>query len=290
MKHLRVFFAFIRKWNRAFGANGLFMAANSLTFRMMLSVFPTLIVILTALTGLNLSYGIILRGAQSVLPESVMSIFLTFLHDMEESASPNLFSLALLLAVFYSSAGFYSLIVGIRKAFNFGMNFKCIVKMRLFSVLLVVICACFTVVYLYALILSENVLTFLQSYSIFKDTNKIANSTAVIIGMGAIVIFTVISYRIALEHKVRMLAYIPGIVYTLVLSYLACFVFGFYLRHFAMYSMVYGSISTVFVFCIWLNIIALIILHGSQLNALLFYMTLNREKMKREKELSEMKQ
>jgi membrane protein len=46
--------------------------------------------------------------------------------------------------------------------------------------------------------------------------------------------------------------------------------FGFYVRHFAEYSLFYGSLATAIVMLIWLYIISLIILIGAEFNAILY--------------------
>ena len=46
--------------------------------------------------------------------------------------------------------------------------------------------------------------------------------------------------------------------------------FGFYVRHFAQYSLFYGSLAAAIVLLVWLYIISLIILIGAEFNAILF--------------------
>ena len=46
--------------------------------------------------------------------------------------------------------------------------------------------------------------------------------------------------------------------------------FGFYVRHFAQYSLFYGSLAAAIVLLVWLYIISLIILLGAEFNAILF--------------------
>ena len=46
--------------------------------------------------------------------------------------------------------------------------------------------------------------------------------------------------------------------------------FGFYVRHFAQYSLFYGSLTAAIVLLVWLYIISLIILLGAEFNAILY--------------------
>jgi membrane protein len=46
--------------------------------------------------------------------------------------------------------------------------------------------------------------------------------------------------------------------------------FGYYVRHFAQYSLFYGSLAASIVLLVWLYIISLIILIGAEFNATLY--------------------
>jgi membrane protein len=46
--------------------------------------------------------------------------------------------------------------------------------------------------------------------------------------------------------------------------------FGYYVRHFAQYSLFYGSLATAIVLLVWLYIISLIVLIGAEFNAILY--------------------
>lgn len=43
--------------------------------------------------------------------------------------------------------------------------------------------------------------------------------------------------------------------------------FNIYISHFSRYNIVYGSIGTLFVFALWINIFSYVLLLGGQINA-----------------------
>ncbi len=63
---------------------------------------------------------------------------------------------------------------------------------------------------------------------------------------------------------------LPGASLATAVWFPATLVFGWYVSHFAEYSLLYGSLATAIVLLVWLYIISVIVLVGAEFNALLF--------------------
>jgi len=61
---------------------------------------------------------------------------------------------------------------------------------------------------------------------------------------------------------------LPGASLATVLWFASTLVFGFYLRHFANYDVIYGSVATAIALLIWLYIVSMVVLIGAEFNAL----------------------
>jgi membrane protein len=61
---------------------------------------------------------------------------------------------------------------------------------------------------------------------------------------------------------------LPGASLATVLWFASTLVFGFYLRHFANYDVIYGSVATAIALLIWLYIVSVVVLIGAEFNAL----------------------
>src|SRR3954464_850418 len=77
-------------------------------------------------------------------------------------------------------------------------------------------------------------------------------------------------YHHAVPRTKRWHSVLPGAVLATGLWFPATLGFGFYVRHFAQYSLFYGSLAAAIVLLVWLYIISLIILIGAEFNAILF--------------------
>ena len=61
---------------------------------------------------------------------------------------------------------------------------------------------------------------------------------------------------------------LPGAALATVLWFVSTVVFGVYLRHFANYDVIYGSVATAIALLIWLYIVSMVVLIGAEFNAL----------------------
>ena len=52
--------------------------------------------------------------------------------------------------------------------------------------------------------------------------------------------------------------------------FIVTMLFGFYLQHYADYSVIYGSLGVAIALLVWMYLISLVILIGAEFNAILF--------------------
>lgn len=77
-------------------------------------------------------------------------------------------------------------------------------------------------------------------------------------------------YHHAIPRTKRWHSVLPGAGLATGLWFPATVGFGYYVRHFAQYSLFYGSLAAAIVLLVWLYIISVIILVGAEFNAVLF--------------------
>lgn len=77
-------------------------------------------------------------------------------------------------------------------------------------------------------------------------------------------------YHNAVPRTLRWHTVLPGAALATAIWFPTTIGFGWYVRHFAEYSLFYGSLATAIVLLIWLYIISVIVLVGAEFNALLY--------------------
>jgi membrane protein len=60
---------------------------------------------------------------------------------------------------------------------------------------------------------------------------------------------------------------LPGAIFAAVLWFPATMLFGWYVRVYATYTVVYGSLSAAIALLVWLYIVSVIVLFGAEMNA-----------------------
>ncbi len=77
-------------------------------------------------------------------------------------------------------------------------------------------------------------------------------------------------YHNAVPRTLRWHTVLPGAALATAVWFPATMGFGWYVRHFAEYSIYYGSLATAIVLLVWLFIMSVIVLVGAEFNALLY--------------------
>lgn len=77
-------------------------------------------------------------------------------------------------------------------------------------------------------------------------------------------------YHNAVPRTQRWHSVLPGAGLATAIWFPATIAFGWYVRHFAEYSLFYGSLATAIVLLVWMYIISIIVLIGAEFNAQLF--------------------
>jgi len=67
---------------------------------------------------------------------------------------------------------------------------------------------------------------------------------------------------------------LPGATLATTMWFLVTMLFGWYLQHYADYSVIYGSLGVAITLLVWMYLVSLVILIGSEFNAILFPRTM----------------
>ena len=77
-------------------------------------------------------------------------------------------------------------------------------------------------------------------------------------------------YHNAVPRTLKWHTVLPGAVLATAVWFPTTFAFGYYVRHYAPYSLFYGSLATPIVLLVWLYIMSVIVLVGAEFNALVY--------------------
>lgn len=249
--------------------NDLYTQANAMTFSMILAMCPILIVAIASLRFFDINFSNYIVGLVGAMPVEVRNIINDVVVDVFQTKHVSLLSTSAVIALYSASSGFVSMIRGINRMYNKDVNTGFIVT-RILSIILVLIFILLIVISFILVFFGSTISNFLVSLGVkwfipsFMHT-IILSLLYVSIG----VIYIIIIHKLAVDNSIPVKNIIPGAIFIIAAWLIASNVFVFCINNFYRYSLLYGSIGTIFVLTLWINIFCYVILIGSQINAIL---------------------
>lgn len=252
--------------------NELINLASELTYKLLLATFPMLIALIAVLGAINIDPQYIAISIGEAIPDDVLSVIMRFFESLQAippSESKGVIPYSLIFAIVSASSGFFAVIRGINKTYG-TTDERGIIVDWIISVGLVIVFTITIVTILIVFIFGGRIIDFVARHGIVLPQIDLLYVFLFGVIATLIVLFVVMFiYKIASAKKLSFRSTVPGAVFTLFFWGVSSMIFNFYVDNFSKVSLIYGSIGSVLLYILWLNIIAFILLVGSQLNAIL---------------------
>lgn len=242
--------------------------AGAISWGFFLSLFPFLLFLLSLLPNLphyeKLLFYIFEVFLPNVLPENALFDVSLYL---QETILPNLKSLngfTLPFALFFATNGTMSLINGFNENSDLQRG---VVKEYLVSLVITLAFSVLIILTLFGIYYSEVVLKlFTPEYNISWFVNNLSR----IIGFISFPLFYFILlsllYWVGCLKMTAWKQAVPGALFTTCLFVLLTYLFAIYVANFTRYNVLYGSIGTIILLMVWINVNIILILLGNELN------------------------
>lgn len=244
----------------------LFERAAAISFNLMLAIPPSLIFLASLVPFFpidNIESGII-HAIQNYIPaEEISGKIIHVVKDFLNTKRRDLLSFGLLFSIIYSSNG----LMGIMRAFDRDSDmrkFRTAFNRRLKAIWLTVVLMILFLVVIALLILQSNVLNYLIEQFTMSVTliKMVTNLTLGII----IFLMVCIIYRFCPSLYTRVRFFNLGAFISTLLIWGISSIFIYLSSNFIQYDQVYGSLGTILMSLVWINIIAILILLGFEIN------------------------
>ncbi|WP_051190390.1 YihY/virulence factor BrkB family protein [Kaistella palustris] len=242
--------------------------AASISWSFFLSLFPFILFLLSLLPYLphydKLQFYIFEVLMHNVFPAHIQQDVSGYIHDFILPNMKNISNLTIIFAMIFAVNGTHSLING----FNLNTNLRRgVVKEYLVSFFITIAFVVLVIASLLGVYYSEVVL---KLFTPQINISWFVDNMSKIIGFISFPIFYFI--LLALFYWVGCLKIttfkqaIPGAILTTVLFVLLTYFFAIYVKDFARYNVLYGSIGSIILVMVWVNINIILILLGNELN------------------------
>jgi len=254
--------------------------AAQLTYYLLLSFFPFLLLLLSMLGYSDLKSTDVLVYLSKVIPKSTFDLVYNTVMSVFDSKSGNLISLSIIGVMMSGSSGFRAIIKGLNKAYDEKETrpyWEILVISILFMIGLAMVIIAAVALVVFGQMIGGIIVARLHVSSKFLLNWDIIRYLVTLIGM----VFTFASlYHFTPCRRLTWREVMPGATFSTLGWLLSSLAFAYYVNNFNNYSSVYGGIGAVIVLMLWLYITSIIILLGGEINALLAFEREGKQKPK----------
>lgn len=248
--------------------NQLGKQAAAISWAFFLSLFPFILFMLSLLPYLphydKLQFYIFEVLMPRILPENILQDITGYIQRVIVPNLKSLNNITILLSLIFGTNGTHSLINGFNQNTELKRNFF---KEYLIAILITIAFTALIVLTFLGIYYSEVVLKlFTPSY----DISWFVNNLSKIIGYVSFPLFYFILlslfYWVGCLKITAWKEAVPGAIFTSLLFFLLTYIFAVYLKNFTRYNVFYGSIGSILIFMVWININIILMLLGNELN------------------------
>jgi membrane protein len=245
--------------------------ANSMAFVFFLALFPSIIVLFTLLayTPLYDNFDVVLSEAiERIMPGKAGNMLFETIQDVATRQRSGLLSFGFLLAIWFASNGMLTMMDGFEKDHHTTFRKRSLLEKRLIAIQLTFLVGLVLIGAVVFVILGNTIMSFVFEYVHLDLLTKLS----VFFFRWVVVIllfyagFSTI-YRYGAATRRRIPFFNPGSLLATFLSILISWGFSFYVDNFGSYNKLYGSIGTLIVLMVWMQLNCMILLIGFEVNA-----------------------
>ena len=241
----------------------------ALAFYLLFMIFPFLIFISALLGMLNLNVTAILLALGEFLPRDVVDIIRAYLLHVSRNPSPKLMVFGLFFSIWFPMRATNALMVSVRTAYHLGPPKRAVIhrlKTLLYTVVLIsAIALTLTLMTVGERLLGYAVGNFRLPLFLAELWARMRFPAAAVVGYFALFFL----YALAQDGRGPWRDLWPGTLAALTAWMAVSWLYAFYVDNIANYSLLYGSIGTVIALLIWLNMSAMALIMGAELNGTL---------------------
>lgn len=250
---------------------------GSLTYFLILSIFPFLISLINAINFSGILDPEYLYGLLDVLPSEIQEIIRNFLNELHMSSSGSFLTISFVAGLFTASTAVFKLMKIINQSYGF-VESRGFLAQRLmalfFTLALILMIFLLVLTQIFGQIIYVNIMSYLgiENASFDKIWSIAKNAIPLAYMLVTFVLLYKFSPSKSRENMITIKSVLPGSIFATLGLIIASSGFNFYVSSFGKYSITYGSLGGIIVFLIWLYLLSTITLVGAEINSTIYSM------------------
>lgn len=242
----------------------------AISFKLFIALFPAVILLLSLIPYVPIEnfQEDLLTSITAIMPSNVGSIIHQTIEDLILKKHTGFLSVGFVLTIYYASSIINSILTTFSKSYQIEIT-RNPIKQRFISLILMIVITLMMIVGFALILFSESAINYMVSTYII-ESERIAFGIRILKWVAVVLLFIIsIStlYNVALINRKKWKIISSGASWATVLIILASMGMSFYIDNFDSYNKLYGSIGSLIVFLIWINISSTILIMGFELYA-----------------------
>lgn len=252
--------------NKTLEDNILALSAQ-LSYYLILSIFPFIILAISLMCGYSTYIYEFLSSLSAVLPKQVYSIIYSVLKYSVGSCSKPYLTISMLIILWSATSASATIINGINIAYGFNTK-RNYLFLRIRGILFTLALMISMQIVFAVIVAGSSLLIFVKKLSIVDGYNFFfVDILRFSIAFLAVFIILSAAYKFLPYEKVKFTYAFPGAFFSAVASIAGSYIYSRYVSTRVVYiNSIYGNLSGIFVFIIWIYILSIIFLTGAEVN------------------------
>lgn len=246
--------------------------AAAISFRLFLAFFPAIILLLSLIPFVPIPnfQKELMDSIHSFFPGDTFSLVEETLDDLINKKYSSLISIGFILVIYYASNSINAVLLGFNESYHFEDKTHPLLR-RAISILLIFVLGIIMASAITLIVFSETIIGFIADKEILADKALVFALDLAKWAITLILIYmvntTLYNVGMGVRRRKAWKFWNVGAVMATLLFVTTSIGFAYFINNFAQFNKLYGSLGTLMVLLIWMNLNCIILLAGFDLNA-----------------------
>ncbi|MEN9947344.1 MAG: hypothetical protein RL106_167 [Bacteroidota bacterium] len=246
--------------------------AAAISFRLFLAFFPAIILLLSLIPFVPIPnfQKELMDSIHSFFPGDTFALVEETLDDLINKKYSSLISIGFILVIYYASNSINAVLLGFDESYHFEDKTHPLLR-RVISILLIFVLGIIMASAITLIVFSETIIGFIADKEILADKALVFTLDLAKWAITLILIYmvntTLYNVGMGVRRRKAWKFWNVGAMMATLLFVTTSIGFAYFINNFAQFNKLYGSLGTLMVLLIWMNLNCIILLAGFDLNA-----------------------
>lgn len=237
-------------------------------FFIIISFFPFLMLLFSIIRYFPIEESTMLKAFTQIFPNALNSLVVSIIHEINRKASGTIISVTAITALWSAGKGFLAIMKGLNATYEIKET-RNYIFLRITSTIYTLIFAIMLIASMVLFVFGNKLYLWVElRIPAFKGMALLIISLRTIVGLITLLIFFLAIYVVVPNRKTKIIQELPGAMVCATGWMGFSYAFSYYIDHYSNYSTMYGSLTTVVLFMLWLYFCMYILFIGAEINLL----------------------